>query len=1082
MQDDESQNNSHAEDGFRLSRSSSKKCFTLVQQRRFWALPLPDTIVALCPSMDLIAYGLPPSNNSNTHNNNNAALPQQQQLLLQIYRTLHWQKIAQITAISNINPSNDLDITPPINKLTPQTPPLKTASTSTTTSTSRTSLSLTGTWHPDGRSLAVAEGSSVSLYSLEGMLKSDHSHSGGINSEDDPDTPPGKVFCLTSSGNGRPMHSVTALSWHHAGRPHPAWQADADTDDDDDAATNELFWTYRARFYMNRERSVLPPSDYHGISNNDICNPNEHSEQSHPMDDMPTCPTPLNVLTVSCANANELHLFLLGRFPLVTIRNVPGSNHRVLATSDLKHYIVVDADTYQLHIYSVPTLARHRYEWQTLSTLYCKLVLHLTTARQKVPELAAAYKSSLKAVDLKIDNLRALLANYGLLNVGSMSPKQPQQQHAKDPDAASSKKLRALLVQYILSGHTRTAPNLSNAVDQFFTGVQMNDQLIQRMDRTLQGGMANVEILLQRELLAPAQAIAYEVAQLHGLALTLPPQDSLSSSPPRLVSSNATGQLLAAAHELLRHVETAQQSLVEARVRLTDWIAWLRSVGATIKARGTAPQSVQRQHATQRRVSDAVTDRMLQYLLSSPPASESTTVDENRPPDASVATSSNIITLGTTERVLGLKFATYLGSCSHHGGPELPPESSAGHHPHETTTVAAAIDRVTHLVHHPVFGQTQSSCVVPLTRVILDSNNEVLPPSPTHRSADRRILAATVRVGQGGIDVDTVAFGEVAPEGYFNPRPLHDPTITNKIVPANQVRQWCVTALAATGQNLQHHVQLHALALTWTSPTTACYVDDDNDDDDNDSSHVAMATECYWTVSLQLPSKDDYTVHDLAFYGDDGKSSLSSGLDSGTGQEGRQSLGMLVSRRKHRGSEDDESMEQADAPEDSTIAISNEKKSEQLELWMVPYDHLLYGGIDLGVVSDSNEDTFSCALHASDELIPVFTVQPWPESSGNENPHSVPMDLPNRIVYARTRTIVETMDFSARGVDDDDHTDAECRLVLSGSRGMGAALTKQQGGTMLEIFDLEDDEEEEEEGDEAEAMDAERDDGDEEDM
>ena len=193
-------------------------------------------------------------------------------------------------------------------------------------------------------------------------------------------------------------------------------------------------------------------------------------------------------------------------------------------------------------------------------------------------------------------------------------------------------------------------------------------------------------------------------------------------------------------------------------------------------------------------------------------------------------------------------------------------------------------------------------------------------------------------------------------------------------------------------------------------------------------------------------------------------------------------MGMLVSRRKHRSSDDDESMTQADAQEDSTTAISNEKKSEQLELWMVPYDHLLYGGIDLGVVSDSNEDTFSCALHASDELIPVFTVQPWPESSGNGNPHSGPMDLPNRIVYARTRTIVETMDFSARGVDDDDHTDAECRLVLSGSRGMGAALTKQQGGTMLEIFDLEDDEEEEEEGDEAEAMDAERDDGDEEDM
>ena len=56
----------------------------------------------------------------------------------------------------------------------------------------------------------------------------------------------------------------------------------------------------------------------------------------------------------------------------------------------------------------------------------------------------------------------------------------------------------------------------------------------------------------------------------------------------------------------------------------------------------------------------------------------------------------------------------------------------------------------------------------------------------------------------------------------------------------------------------------------------------------------------------------------MGFYGDDGKSNLSSGLDSGTGVERRQALGLLLS------------CQDLPSPEDS------------IELWLLRYDDLMF--------------------------------------------------------------------------------------------------------------------------------------------
>jgi hypothetical protein len=84
-----------------------------------------------------------------------------------------------------------------------------------------------------------------------------------------------------------------------------------------------------------------------------------------------------------------------------------------------------------------------------------------------------------------------------------------------------------------------------------------------------------------------------------------------------LLSAKHSMRCLQQAEGLLLTVERTLVQLLEARIRLRDWVAWLRAVGAQIKARGTAPQSARHENARKRRVPDAVVQRLLRYLSES---------------------------------------------------------------------------------------------------------------------------------------------------------------------------------------------------------------------------------------------------------------------------------------------------------------------------------------------------------------------------------------------------------------------------------------------------------------------------------
>jgi len=1041
---------------------SNKKCFTVVQQRRFWtaaAAPPPSNaedgdrrgrtsgscsnaaamVVTLCPSMDVMAYGLPSSPGS-------AGASSSSSSSLQIYRTLHWQKIAQVVASTSSSSQQPHNV-----------------GNHAVSSAAAASVSNNNTvaWRPDGRFLAVAEegGTVVSLYSLEGLLNKAGGGGGtgmmggGGNGDE---TAPGRVHTFQLPSPSTPLNqekqqpqqeegasstvvaaaaTITALSWHHVGNPHPSWPAAPDDDGDDD------FWTYRSKFYVDREAQVLPPSDYHVSAFLEAATAEDHHyEHSDSTEVLPTCQTPLSVLCVA-TDAAELHLFLHGRYRVATIpihRSIEDQQEApnvlvtsMLATTDLVHYLVTTSSNKnvqpQLTIYSVPALSRNRYDLQTIACSYCKMVQHIAVLRNAVPEIAASWKSSLKAVDLKLDGLRKLLSNYGLLQTKKNSSSGDPQAGAEKEDEHNyhDDNLRALLVQYILSGHTRSAPNLSNAIDQFFTSTSMNDQLVQRMERTLTGGISNVETTLRRRLRAPAQALAYEASQLSGLA----------AHRSDLLPVTTTARLVRAAHACLAQIEHALSLCVEARFRLRDLVAWARSVGATIKARGTAANSVQRQNALKRRVPEVVVQRVLGYLR------------EEAPRVGVLMTTTT--GMGTTESVLGLRFAAQLSGPSRQeegvddddpARPESPASVVAGilssvTTPKDTTTIPATIEKVSTLTHQ-VFEYPQSVLAksISQTQVCLESTTA----SPSS-SSGRVLMATTTRVGQGGMDVDAVAFGEAKPEGFFAPsttttNTANDDDDDDDDASSNDYRQWCVTATAQP-----QLLQLRAFPLTWTSSSSEI---------DSEADTQGIASNGYWTTCLKLAS-DESTIREIAFYGDDGKSSLSSGVDSGTGQERRQALGLVVSRFGGHGGEDG----------DSSAVAAARSTTEKVELWMVPYDDLEFVRVQFESKPttsqpDGNNRLFYCK-DSNIKSVPCYALHPTPEEEQQQDDAAALKG--RRVVYARTRPLAAAVDFSDSG------DDGLCRLVLSGSRGIGAVFCQQGGGTAFEVLDLEEDEEEEEE-------------------
>lgn len=307
------------------------------------------------------------------------------------------------------------------------------------------------------------------------------------------------------------------------------------------------FHRYRSA-YLDRSKVFLPPCSYvHGDGEQDVM-----ASKSHP-----TSKKPLSLLCATTAD-DGVHLYVHGRYYVAKLDC--NSIAQIVCSLDLAHVSVLQSPS-KLSIYSVPALLKHRYSLQTISATYSSIQRHLQTIQEGITNVFSSWKNALRPLDTKLESLQKVLKTYGIETTVS-----------------------SVLSHYIAIGKSS---KYANALEQFFTGVQMNDQLLVRMEKTLHNGLAGVEAVARAVLLGPTQSLVFDANELCGINDHLMPR---------------TLEICLRTRHVLFAVEYLLSQIVEARFRLRDLCAWLRSAASEIKAMGTPPDSVQRENAKKRRV------------------------------------------------------------------------------------------------------------------------------------------------------------------------------------------------------------------------------------------------------------------------------------------------------------------------------------------------------------------------------------------------------------------------------------------------------------------------------------------------
>ena len=156
-------------------------------------------------------------------------------------------------------------------------------------------------------------------------------------------------------------------------------------------------------------------------------------------------------------------------------------------------------------------------------------------------------------------------------------------------------------------------------------------------------------------------------------------------------------------------------------------------------------------------------------------------------------------------------------------------------------------------------------------------------------------------------------------------------------------RQWFVIAQAHGNT-----IQLFSLPLGWKESKQGLGPEEyDVENDLSDIENIPF----YLTSKLVLPAGGK--VLDIGFYGDDGKSSLSSGIDSGTGVEGRQKIGFLYQ--------------------------TNSGEQNTTDIWTTSYDSLSWQAVpfDPMLLSCSRVDS-----NCTKEVLPVWSSESPEEEDG----------------------------------------------------------------------------------------------------
>ena len=205
-----------------------------------------------------------------------------------------------------------------------------------------------------------------------------------------------------------------------------------------------------------------------------------------------------------------------------------------------------------------------------------------------------SWKSALRPLDTKFQGFAQLLVQY---NVNSAQT-----------SSCPADSIRLEFLRFILSGRSTVAGNASSALDQFFTRATMHDQLLQREARGVESSVASMEGAFRSQVLSSIRAVVYEAEELYGRAKAQTTNDS------NLIDPEVAPRLYASTRVLFLTFDQCLGYVIEARTRLHDLLAWMRGTASQVRAWGTASDSMQRQNARARRISNGVVQRVSDFL------------------------------------------------------------------------------------------------------------------------------------------------------------------------------------------------------------------------------------------------------------------------------------------------------------------------------------------------------------------------------------------------------------------------------------------------------------------------------------
>lgn len=276
-------------------------------------------------------------------------------------------------------------------------------------------------------------------------------------------------------------------------------------------------------------------------------------------------------------------------------------------------------------------------------------------------------------------------------------------------------------------------------------------------------------------------------------------------------------------------------------------------------------------------------------------------------------------------------------------------------------------------------------------------------------------MAFHMRIGADEMEYDPLneVDGDVEDSSntYFLPKAAASES--NEVIACHR-RQWSVVAMT-TGRS----IQLYAIPLG-----DATGEDEATGETKNENNTIAY----YLAAKLNLPGCAGL-IRDVGFYSDDGKSSLSSGTDSGTGKEGRQKLGVLY------------------------------QQDNELSLWLIEYDNIRWQSLQFDgslVESSMVHDFAKWEIRAlSEEQLDEEGILQAQSKLPTAEPVTDEMITPNHFNPITARRIV--------GIE---QSDVVCKLMLCGSRGVGGVAVASDGVSSIELLDLEEDDEEEDDDEE----------------